>query len=62
MYVVLDELTGSMIGPFSLEQEAVQFTMEAEDLLNDASQNLTIYQLEEPQEWAFSNLAQEVVA
>lgn len=61
MYVVHDELTGTMVGPFSSEEESVQFIMEAEDLLNDGGQNLSIYELVEPQQWALDNLAVELV-
>ena len=60
MYVVLDTLTETMVGPFNSEEEAVQFSMEAADLINDHSQNLDIYELVEPQQWAFDNLAVEI--
>lgn len=60
MYAVLDTLTGTMVGPFNDEEAAVQFSMEAADLINDHSQNLDIYELVEPQQWAFDNLAVEI--
>jgi hypothetical protein len=61
MYVVHDTLTDTMVGPFTDENDAVQFLMEAEDLINDGSQLLVIFELVEAQQWALDNLAVEVV-
>ena len=60
MFVVHDVITDTMIGPFELEDDAVSFTVEASDILNDHSQELGIYELTEPQQWAFDNLAVEI--
>lgn len=60
MFVVHDVTTDTMIGPFELEDDAVSFTIEAGDLLNDISQELSIYEMVEPQQWAFDNLAVEI--
>jgi hypothetical protein len=60
MYIVFDKLTDTLVGPFNEEEEAIQFSMEAADLINDHSQNLDIYEIVEPQQWALDNLAVEI--
>lgn len=60
MYIVFDKLTETVVGPFNDEGEAIQFSMEAADLINDHSQNLDIYEIVEPQQWALDNLAVEI--
>lgn len=60
MYLVHDSLTDTMVGPFYDEDAAMQFCMEAADLINDHHQNLDIYEVVEPQQWAFDNLAVEI--
>lgn len=62
MFVVHDVLTETMIGTFDTEAEALQFTLEATDLLNDVGQPLEIYELTDPQDWAFDNLATEIAS
>lgn len=62
MYVVLDTLTGTMIGSFTEEEAAVKFTMEAADLVNDTCQTFDIYEVIEPQEWLLDNLAYKIAS
>lgn len=59
MYAVMDTLVKTLIGPFDTEEEAVQFCMEADSLV--CGTDMEIYELTEPQQWAFDNLATEVV-
>ena len=62
MYVVIDVVTSTLIGPFEEEQEAVDFQLHASDLLADvdAGTELEIHELFTPQDWAFQNLDEEV--
>jgi len=59
MYAVMDTLIETLVGPFDTEEEAVQFVMEAESLV--CGTDMTIYELTEPKQWAFDNLAKEIV-
>ena len=64
MYVVIDVITSTLIGPFDEEQEAVDFQLHASDLLADvdASSELEIHELFTPQDWAFQNLDEEIAS
>lgn len=64
MYIVLDVITSTLIGPFDNEQEAVDFQLHASDLLADvdSSSELEIHELFTPQDWAFQNLDEEIAS
>ena len=64
MYVVLDVITSTLIGPFNEEQEAVDFQLHASDLLADvdSGSELEIHELFTPQDWAFQNLDEEIAS
>jgi hypothetical protein len=62
MFIVLDVITSTMIGPFNTEDDAVAFQLHAGDLLSDVEngQEFEIHELYTPQDWAFQNLDEEV--
>lgn len=64
MYVVIDVITSTLIGPFDEEHEAVDFQLHASDLLADvdAGSELEIHELFTPQDWAFQNLDEEIAS
>ena len=61
MYVVFDEVAGTMIGPFNDEEAAVMWQLHSADMLNDPDQVLSIYQVTEPVEWMLDNFANPVL-
>lgn len=56
----MDVTTNTVIGPFDSEDAAVMWQMHAADELNDANQDLDIYQLTDPMEWMLDNFATPV--
>ena len=60
MFIVMDVTTSTVIGPFDSEDAAVMWQMHASDEINDANQDLDIYQLTDPMEWMLDNFANPV--
>jgi len=56
MYVVFDNITETMIGPFNDYEDAQMFVLHASSItINDYVSDLTIEPVSEPQEWALDN-------
>ena len=56
MYVVFDNITETIIGPFNDHEDAQMFVLHASDITNnDYVSDLTIEPVSEPQEWALDN-------
>ena len=56
MYVVFDNITETMIGPFNDYEDAQMFFLHASSItINDYVSDLTIEPVSEPQEWALDN-------
>jgi hypothetical protein len=56
MYVVFDNVTETLIGPFNDYEDAQMFLLHASDVLVDGNvTDLTIEPVSEPQEWALDN-------
>jgi hypothetical protein len=59
-FIVIDTLTDDAIGPFEEEEQAIQFVMEASDVLNDSGQTFSIYQTTDVTEWLLNNTATNI--
>jgi hypothetical protein len=56
MYVVFDNMTETIIGPFNDYEDAQMFVLHASSItINDYVSDLTIEPVSEPQEWALDN-------
>ena len=56
MYVVFDNITETIIGPFNDYGDAQMFVLYASGItINDYVSDLTIEPVSEPQEWALDN-------
>lgn len=56
MYVVFDNMTETIIGPFNDYSDAQMFVLHASGItINDYVSDLTIEPVSEPQEWALDN-------
>lgn len=56
MYVVFDNITETIIGPFNDYEDAQMFVLHASSItINDYVSDLTIEPVSEPQEWALDN-------
>jgi hypothetical protein len=56
MYVVFDNMTETIIGPFNDYEDAQMFVLHASGItINDYVSDLTIEPVSEPQEWALDN-------
>jgi hypothetical protein len=55
MYVIFDEVTETLVGPFNDYESAEMFLLHASDALFDGGANLTIESISEPEEWAQDN-------
>ena len=56
MYIVYDNITETIIGPFNDYEDAQMFVLHASDItINDYVSDLTIEPVSEPQEWALDN-------
>ena len=62
MYVVFDNTTETLIGPFEAYEDAQMFLLHASELLLDGNvSDLTIESISEPQEWALDNQLEDSV-
>jgi|LauGreDrversion4_2_1035121.scaffolds.fasta_scaffold147590_2 hypothetical protein len=59
-YIALDLLTQECVGPFDTEDQALAFSMEASDWLNERGLVFDIHQACSPTEWFLNNTSKLV--
>ena len=59
-YIALDLLTQECVGPFDTEDQALAFSMEASDWLNEKGLVFDIHQACSPTEWFLNNTSKQI--
>jgi len=59
-YIALDLLTQECVGPFETEDQALAFSMEASDWLNERGLVFDIHQACSPTEWFLNNTSKTI--
>lgn len=56
MFILHDEDTQSMIGPFNTAEDAVSFVTKVEEMSNHNLSVLEVYDVVQPDEWLHENM------
>jgi len=62
MFIVHDEDSQSMIGPFEKHEDAISFVVKVEDVSKYNTSPLEVYYLTEPDEWIQDNMDAFIMA
>lgn len=62
MFIVHDEDSQSMIGPFEKHEDAISFVVKVEDVAKYNTSLLEVYYLTEPDEWIQDNMDAFIMA